>query len=213
MSVPVVFAHGCLNRGLPAFLERCPDVRLNIDISERRADMIAEGFDLLVRIGSLPHAEFITRKLFETGLLTVASPAYLNRKGVPAHPRDLADHDLIDFMAHGTARSWDYPGPSSETISVPIAPRVRCNDAQTEKALALAGRGITRLPELACQRELEEGSLVPVLGAYSSPPAGVHILYPSRSNLAAKTRAMIDFLVEKSGEQFRQNTLGVARKT
>ena len=175
--------------------------------------MIAEGFDLLVRIGALPHANFITRKLFDTGLLTVASPAYLNRNGVPAHPSDLADHDLIDFMAHGISRSWDYPGPSSETISVAIVPRVRCNDAATEKALALAGRGITRLPALACQRELEEGLLVPLLDAYSSPPAGVHILYPSRSNLAAKTRAMIDFLVEKSGEQFRRDTVGDSVKT
>lgn len=205
MSVPVVFAHGYLNRWLPEFLERYPDVTPNIDVSERRADMISEGFDLLVRIGALPHSDFITRELFKTGGLTVASPAYLDRKGVPTHPSDLADHDLIDFTAHGASQSWSYPGRASETIRVPIAPRVRCNDAQTEKALALAGRGITRLPELACRTELSKGLLVSLLEEFASPPAGVHVVYPSRSNLAAKTRAMIDFLVEKSGETLRQD--------
>lgn len=203
MSVPVVFAHGRLNRWLPEFLERYPDVTLNIDISERRADMIAEGIDLLVRIGELPPSDFITRELFKTRRLTVAAPSYLERMGVPTHPSDLTDHDLIDFTAHGASQSWTYPGRDSETINVPVDPKVRCNDAQTEKALALAGRGITRLPELACQRELAEGLLVPILKEYSTPPAGVHVIYASRSNLAAKTRAMIDFLVEKSSERLR----------
>jgi DNA-binding transcriptional LysR family regulator len=203
MSVPVVFAHGCLNRWLSEFLEKHPDVTLNLDISERRADLIAEGIDLLVRIGNLPPTDFIARELFKTGLMTVAAPTYLARKGMPDHPSALSDHELIDFTAHGTAQNWAYVGKNSEPIHAAISPRVRCNDAQTEKALALAGRGITRLPQLSCQKELSEGKLVPLLEDYSAPPVGVHVIYPSRSNLAAKTRAMIDFLVEKSGESFR----------
>ncbi|CAD0184679.1 D-malate degradation protein R [Ruegeria sp. THAF57] len=203
MSVPVVFAHGCLNHWLPEFLERYPDVTLNIDVSERRADMIADGIDLLVRIGALRPSDFITRELFKTERLTVAAPSYLERKGLPTHPSDLTNHDLIDFTAHGASKSWTYPGQNSETINVPIAPKVRCNDAQTEKALALGGLGITRLPELACQREISRGFLVPILEEYSSPPAGVNVIYASRSNLPAKTRAMIDFLAEKSGKYSR----------
>lgn len=199
MSVPVVFAHGCLNDWLPEFLERHPDVTLNIDVSERRADIIGEGIDLLVRIGDLPPSELIARELFRTDLITVASPEYLVRKGNPAHPNDLQDHDLIDFTFHGTSRHWTYPGPDQDLISVPINPRVRCNDALTEKAMALAGQGITRLPQLACKSELASGALMPLLKEFSSPPAGVHVIYASRTNLAAKTRAMIDFLIEKSG--------------
>jgi len=198
MSVPVIFAHGCLNSWIPEFLERYPDVSLDIDISERRADMVAEGIDLLVRIGDLPPSELIARELFKTPRVTVASPDYLERKGTPKHPRDLIDHDLIDFSAHGAVRSWNFPGPKGTSISIPTAPRVRCNDAQTEKDLAVAGRGITRLPGLACSKELASGALVPVMPKYSSRPAGVHVIYASRDNLPAKTRAMIDFLVEKS---------------
>jgi len=199
MSVPVVFAHGWFNDWLPEFLERYPEVDLHIDISERRADMVGEGIDLLVRIGDLRSSDLIARELFRTQGPTVASPSYLKRNGTPLHPTDLKGHDLIDFSFHGVTQSWTYPSLNGEVITVPITPRVRCNDAQTEKALALAGRGITRLPKLACQAEIEAGTLVPILTGYESPPIGVHVIYASRDNLPTKTRAMIDFLVEKSG--------------
>ncbi len=199
MSVPVVFAHGWLNDWLPEFLQRYPEVDLNIDVSERRADMIGEGIDLLVRIGDLPPSDLIAREVFRTQGLTVASPAYLKRKGTPCHPNELKDHELIDFSFHGVTQNWTYPGPDGEVITVPIAPRIRCNDAHTEKVLALAGRGITRLPELSCQAELDAGTLVTILPKFRAPSIGVNLIYASRDNLPAKTRAMIDFLVEKSG--------------
>ncbi|MEX0320142.1 MAG: LysR family transcriptional regulator [Ruegeria sp.] len=199
MSVPVVFAHGWLNDRLPEFLQRYPEVDLHIDISERHADMIGEGIDLLVRIGDLPPSDFIAREIFRTKGLTVASPAYLKRKGNPRHPDDLKGHDLIDFSFHGVTQNWTYPGPNGDLITVPITPRIRCNDAHTEKALALAGHGITRLPELSCKAELDAGTLVAILPDFCPPPVGVNVIYASRDNLPAKTRAMINFLVEKSG--------------
>lgn len=198
MSVPVVFAHGCLNGWLPEFLDRYPEVSLNVDVSERRTDIVAEGIDLVVRIGTLPASDLIVRELFRTRGVAVASPAYLAQFGEPKHPHDLTDHSLIDFSFHGVSYSWSFATSGTRDLSVAIESRVQCNDAQTEKALALAGQGITRLPELFCRKELESGSLVAVLTAFERPPAGVHIIYASRENLAAKTRAMIDFLVEKS---------------
>ncbi|WP_170330319.1 LysR family transcriptional regulator [Ruegeria arenilitoris] len=199
MSVPVVFAHGWLNDWLPEFLQRYPEVDLNIDVSERRADMIGEGIDLLVRIGDLPPSDLIAREIFCTQGLTVASPTYLKRNGTPRHPNELKEHQLIDFSFHGFTQNWTYPGPDGELITVPIAPRIRCNDAHTEKVLALAGRGITRLPELSCRAELDAGTLVAILPNFRAPSIGVNVIYASRDNLPAKARAMIDFLVEKSG--------------
>ncbi len=105
MSVPVVFAHGWLNDWLPEFLRRYPDVDLNIDVSERRADLIGEGIDLLVRIGEMPPSDLITREIFRTQGLTVASPAYLKRNGTPGHPDDLKGHQLIDFSFHGSTQN------------------------------------------------------------------------------------------------------------
>ncbi|WP_037311567.1 LysR family transcriptional regulator [Ruegeria halocynthiae] len=197
LSVPVVFAHGWLNQWLPEFLDRYPDVDLHLDISERHSDLIGEGIDLLVRIGTLPSSDLVAREILRTRGLTVASPSYLKRNGTPHHPNDLKDHELIDFSFHGITQSWTYMGPGGEVITVPISPRIRCDDAHTEKVLALAGRGVTRLPEISCQAELDAGTLVPILTAFENPPLGVHVIYASRDNLPAKTRAMIDFLVEK----------------
>lgn len=199
MSVPVVFAHGWLNEKLPEFLDRYPGINLHVDVSERRADMIGEGIDLLVRIGNLPSSDLIAREICKTRGLTVAAPAYLERRGTPQQPSELQDHDLIDFSFHGIAQHWNYLGSDDATISIPTTPRIRCNDAQTEKALALAGQGITRLPQIACHTELEAGTLVSVLKKYSTQPVAINAIYASRENLPTKTRAMVDFLVEKSG--------------
>jgi len=199
MSVPVVFAHGCFNDWLPEFLELYPEITLNIDVSERRADMVSEGIDLLVRIGELPPSDFIARELFKTEGVTVASNSYLDERGAPQHPHELKNHDLIDFALQGSTQHWYYRELDQEQISVPVVPRIRCNDAQTEKALAMTGHGIARLPELACRKELDSGTLVPLLTDYSAPPLSVRVIFASRANLPAKTRSMIDFLVEKSG--------------
>ena len=198
MSVPVIFAHGCFNAWVPEFLVLYPEITLNLDISERRADLISEGFDLLVRIGKLPPSDLVARELFQTEGVTVASPAYLAKYGTPQHPNDLRDHDLIDFSFGGPQQYWTYPGSDQNPIAVSVRSRVCCNDAQTEKSLVLAGIGITRLPKLACQEELASGMLISLLSEFKSLPAPVNIIYASRTNLAAKTRAMIDFLVEKS---------------
>ena len=198
MSVPVVFAHGWLNAWLPEFLERYPEIDLHLDISERRADIVGEGIDLLVRIGTLPPSDLIARKIMQTRGITVASPGYLKRSGMPNHPNDLQSYELIDFSFHGINQNWVYAGLASQAIVVPISPRVRCDDAHTEKALALAGRGIARLPEIVCGSELEDGTLIPILTEFEEPPLEIHVIYASRDNLPAKTRAMIDFLLEKS---------------
>lgn len=198
MSVPVVFAHGCLNDWLPEFLDRHPDVTLNLDVSERHADMVGEGIDLLVRIGALPPSDLIARELFKSRGVTVAAPEYLKRKGSPRHPIDLAEHELIDFSLHRRTQGWAYVMPDGSEMSVPIAPRICCNDAQTEKALVLAGQGIARLPLIACETEIREGRLTVLMADHEQPPLGVHAVYPSRANLPAKTRAMINFLVEKT---------------
>lgn len=198
MSVPAVFAQGCFGAWLPEFLARYADIKLNLDVSDRRVDMVSEGYDLIVRIGALPDTDLIARELFQTNLLTVAAPDYLARHGVPEHPTDLANHSLIDFSHRDIAHSWSYPGTNGAAISFAIDPRTRCNDAQMERALALAGTGLTRLPGLICEADIAQGRLVPVLREFEPKPAGVHLVYATREHLPQKTRAMADFLIEKS---------------
>jgi len=198
ISVPVIFAHGFINKWLPEFVELYPDITLKVDVSERKADLIGEGIDLLVRIGTLPTSDFMTRILFHTAMITIASPDYLDEHGYPHHPQELANHSLIDFSIRNLANTWSFQGPECQIVSVGVSPIFFCNDASMEKAMAMAGSGITRLPMLACEAELQSGTLVRILKQFEPDPAPVQLVFPSRINLPAKTRAMIDFLVARS---------------
>jgi len=203
MSVPAVFAQGCFGDWLPEFLKEYPDIKLNLDVSDRKVDMVSEGYDLIVRIGVLPDTDLIARELFQTELLTVASPDYLSKNGIPEHPADLPNHSLIDFSHRDIAHSWTYPGKRGAPISFAIDPRTRCNDAEMERSLAIAGTGITRLPALICSDDIKAGCLVRLLTDFEPKPAGVNLVYPNREHLPRKTRVMVDFLVERSGTMKR----------
>ncbi len=194
ISVPSIFARACLNALLPDFLASHPDITMNVEVSDRKTDMVAEGIDLVVRIGALPDSDMIAKELFKTRLVTVASPGYLEKHPTPVHPQDLRDHMLIDFSERTIAHEWRFVAASGNTIFVPVKPLLRCNDAEMELTQAVAGIGITRLPELACSDELQNGDLVTILTDYNEPPVGVCVIYPSRKQLPLKTRALIDFM-------------------
>jgi DNA-binding transcriptional LysR family regulator len=197
VSVPVSFSQTHTNKWLPEFLQLYPDVRLEVEVSDRLVDIVAEGFDVVIRAARLDDTGLIARKLTTSRLVTVASAEYLQRHGVPETPHDLSGHTLIDFSYRKMAGSWEYRTDNGRSISVAIAPRLVCNSAETELAAALAGAGITRLPSMACEKELASGQLVPILESFAEEPIGVYALYPSRAHLAAKVRAFVDFLVSK----------------
>ncbi|MCP4382142.1 MAG: LysR family transcriptional regulator [Hyphomicrobiales bacterium] len=194
VSAPVSLSLTTLNRWLPEFLDRYPEIRMQVDSSDRRVDLVAEGFDVVVRAGRLDDTDLIATRLDTARLLTVAAPDYLGGHGTPATPADLTGHTLIDFSQREIAARWSYRGEGGTTVAVTVAPRVVCNSAETEAALAIAGVGITRLPSFACSAELVSGALVPILEAFEEPPIGVYAVYPSRAHLAAKVRVFVDFL-------------------
>lgn len=197
ISVPVSISQTHINKWLPEFLQTYPDVRMEVEVSDRMVDIVAEGFDVVIRASRLDDTGLIARKLMTSRLLTVASPAYLERCGEPENPHALSDHALIDFSYRKMSGSWEYRANAGRSISVSISPLLVCNSAETELAAVVGGVGIARLPGMACERELDAGLLVPILTAYEELPIGVYALYPSRAHLAAKVRAFVDFLVAK----------------
>lgn len=200
VSVPVSFSQTHINKWLPEFLQAYPDVRLDVEISDRIVDIIAEGFDVVIRASRLDDTGLIARKLMSSRLMTIASPEYLRRFGEPQSPRALQDHALIDFSYRKMAGSWEYRGDKGRPIAVAIKPCLVCNSAETELAAVVAGAGISRLPEMACAKEVEAGLVQPILTRYEEPPIGVYALYPSRAHLAMKVRAFVDFVVTKCAE-------------
>lgn len=197
ISVPVSISLSHLNDWLPEFLNRYPDIRLAVETSDRMVDIVGEGFDVVVRAGSLDDSDLVARRLSTSRQLIVASPDYLKRAGTPKTPKDLSDHVLIDFAHRDLASRWRFTGSDGRSISVPVSPRVVCNSGETEEALAIAGVGITRLPSFICKEAINLGSLVPILEPFDNPSIGIFAIYPSRLQLASKVRAFVDFLIDK----------------
>ena len=200
VSAPVSFALGHLNDALPDFLARYPDLTADIELNDRMVDLVAEGFDTVIRIGDLKDSSLVSRRIASSRGLTVAAPDYWDRRGRPAHPSELAGHDCITYSYMARPDQWQYRDPTGGGITVKVTPRIRCNSAELEAGLAAAGLGVTRLPAFACARALSAGRLEPVLEAYEKPEMGIYALYPHRRHLTAKVRVFIDFLVERFGD-------------
>ncbi|SDQ20096.1 LysR family transcriptional regulator [Pseudovibrio sp. Tun.PSC04-5.I4] len=204
VSVPVSFAQSWLGPRLPGFLDRYPEITVEVQGDERRVDLIADRFDVVVRGGDLVDTDMIAKKIMMSRLLTVATPQYLARCGEPKAPEDLKAHSTIGFALRQAPAIWKFQAkskPQSEKlVEVRVKNRVLCNSSEMEMTMAKEHFGITQLPEFACRRELDDGILVPILEDWELAPIGLYALYPSRLHLAAKLRVFIDFLAEEFGE-------------
>lgn len=197
VSAPVSFGLAYLRSALPQFLDTYPDIQLEIELNDRFVDVVAEGFDVVIRVGDLADSNLISRQIMPSHGVIVASPDYLKKRGRPRHPSELARHDCISYAYKHTPNDWEFTGPGNETVRAKINARVVCNSAELEEAFALAGTGITRLPSFVCERSIADGLLEEILEDYARSSLGVYAIYPHRQHLSAKVRALVDFLVER----------------
>ena len=203
MSCPVAIAQWALAALLPEFLARYPGVRLQLDVSNRRVDVVSEGFDLALRVRSQPSGEdgLVMRSFGESDQLFVASPAYLARAGRPTEPAQLAQAETLDEAQTLGRHVWELRGPDGRSERIEHSPRLACDDFVVLRTAALAGLGIARLPETVVRADLSSGTLERVLPEWSTPQGIVHIVFPSRRGLLPAVRAFIDFLAQRLPEQ------------
>ena len=176
-------------------------VRVELVLSDARADLIADRIDVAIRGGVLEDSGLFARKVLNAGLDgLVASPAYVAARGAPATLQDLADHDCLVF-AHPSGRAtWRVSGPDGSDTEVQVAGRLSGNTAQALRKAALAGLGIALLPSTMTRRELRAGLLVPVLPQFHRKGHGVHLVYASRHHLPPAVSAFITLVADKLGE-------------
>lgn len=179
----------------PLFLERFAGVSLDITLSDRIVDIIDEGYDLAIRIARLSDSTLVHRKLTTTSLQVCASPAYLEQHGTPQHPHELAHHQTICYSYNASKDDWQFNGPEG-AVSVKVNSRMHVNNGDSCVAAAVAGIGITRQPTFMIDQHLRSGQLVALLDGYTSPELGIYAVYPSRTHLPPKVRAMLDFLTD-----------------
>jgi DNA-binding transcriptional LysR family regulator len=200
MSCPVGFARSQLAALLPEFLAQHPQVQLQVHVSNRRVDLIEEGFDLALRVRSKldDDASLVLRRLGDVQELLVASPGYLARAGRPREPEDLAAHATLNMVEDPNRQSWELHGPDGEVRRIALGrPRLMGFDFGLLEAVAMAGQGIALLPDIVCAEALGAGELEVVLPDWRLPMGICHLVYPTRRGVLPAQRALIEHLVER----------------
>lgn len=197
VNAPVTFGSASLARLLLDYGARFPQVDVDLVLTDRRVDLIEEGFDAVVRIGELADSSLIARPLAPYRLLPAAAPGYLAARGKPVHPQDLTHHECLVFLGSSESRShlWAF-SRAGETEEVNVKGRFRMNDTRAILQAAVAGHGIVMGPELLLMPLIAEGRLVRLLEGWDAPAWPMHVLYAPDRRPTAKLRAFLDMLVE-----------------
>ncbi|MBI4693286.1 MAG: LysR family transcriptional regulator [Gammaproteobacteria bacterium] len=178
------------------FLERYPEVALETLFVDRVVNLIEEGLDVAIRIGDLPDSGLTAIRVGRVRRVVCASPAYLQARGIPRVPEDLAHHDIVLFSGLSARPEWTFARAGGE-LRVPLAPRLTVNMSDAAIAAAVAGRGMTRLLSYMIAPELRSGQLAIVLGGHEPEPLPVHVVYQEGRKAAVRVRVFVDFLVER----------------
>lgn len=176
-----------------AFMEQYPDLELEVSLSDRIVDVVEEGFDVVIRISRLQDSTLVYRRLASTRILLCASPEYLARHGRPTSVEELARHPVIAYTYATRGDVWRFATPDGPR-EVQTRPRMRTNNGDTCRAVALAHQGLVLQPDFLVGTDLAEGRLVELLPDCRGPEIGVYAVYPSRKHLSVKIRVLVDFL-------------------
>ncbi len=197
VNVDPFFSRMALATPVAGFLERHPDLSLELIMRDDVGDLVADGFDLAIRFGPPPVGSFVARKLIETRIITVASPEYIARHGKPAHPRDVPSHERILFYNPVTGRPYEWEfWRKDERIEIRPAGRLMVSDVGTMLSACVAGAGIAQVMALGTEALRNSGQLVDLFPDWPDERFALYALYPSRRYLPAKVHAFIDFCVE-----------------
>jgi DNA-binding transcriptional LysR family regulator len=201
INAPVSFGLLHLAPVVTDFLQRFPDVSVELLVNDRLVDLLEGEFDVGVRIGRLRDSSLIARRIAPIRLAVCAAPDYLARRGTPRTPDDLARHDCLEYTYFESRGEWRLLNPDGRVIVVPVSGRYLANNADVLRTTAIAGGGIVLLPTFIVGEDLRAGRLVRLLPNHPPPEQGLHALYPPGRHLSAKVRSFVDFLVNRfSGE-------------
>lgn len=194
VTTPLTF--GCIGPLVSEFLQRHPEVHIELVCTERAVDLMAEGFDLAVRAGRLADSSLMARRLGNIENIVVAAPGYLKQRGTPKAPKELEKHDCILFGTELERNAWTLSS-GGRTVEVPVRARLAVNEPDMLRAVTLAGAGIALLPNLNYAEDLASGRLKRILPDWSSAGVPVHAVYPSSRHDSPKVTAFVDFLRER----------------
>ena len=196
---------------LPRFLERHPELVVNVTLSDERSDLVAKGIDVAVWLGHLDDSGVVARRLTLTRRVVCGSPDYFARCGEPRQPGDLVHHNCIVYTQSHYGRAWRFIR-GEDRSDIPVRGSLESADASVLMSCALSGLGLVLVPDWMVRRPIAEGRLRTVLGSYIVSPneydASLYAVYPHSRGLSPKARAFVDFLLEL----FRDHEAGATAK-
>jgi DNA-binding transcriptional LysR family regulator len=198
LTCPVTIAQTTLGPLIPGFLARHPQVRIDMQVTNRVIDLVQEGIDVALRVRATldDSGSLVVKQLGPTHALLIGSPAQLDREGRPHAPEDLHKLSTIAMSAADGRASWQLLGPGGREFTLNHRPCYTADDLLTLRHAALQGTGICVLPDYLCARELRDGKLVQVLPGWAPRPAVIHAVFPSRRGLVPAVRRFLDYLGE-----------------
>lgn len=198
ISAPLHFGSLVLSPLLCDFLALYPKLDVELELSDKKVDVVHGGFDLIFRIGQLDDASFVARKIGDYDLVFCASPAYLNTHGIPTTLSELKGHKCLRFTYNGSSSTLS---SEIETDAFDLnTSRFSANNGMALKQAALKGWGIVLQPKMLVNQELEMGSLIEILANSRPSPRPIHMLYPSRKNKSLKLASLIQYVMQFEGQ-------------
>jgi DNA-binding transcriptional LysR family regulator len=197
LNAPMSFGLAHVAPILPEFLSSYPEMTIDLRLGDEIVDLVGGGFDMALRIAALPDSSLIARRLCQVRRLVVGAPEYFDRRGRPAHPTELADHDCLGYAYLPSPEVWRFVHVGgAEAVVTPRGP-LRANNADALAPALRAGLGLAIQPEFTIWDDVAAGRLEQVLPEWSLPPIALHLVTPPGSLTPTRVGVLIDFLVER----------------
>ena len=193
ISVPRDFGLLYISPNLPKFIELHPNLHVEIEFEDKLVDLVAEGYDLALRIGYMQDSSLVARKISSSPMHFVASPSYLEARGIPLTPDDLEYHQGLLYKSSLNQVHWQST-KANQIQRYKIQSKVVSNNGMALLEMTKAGLGISNSPSFFVKDALASGELVEILSEYKQKPLDIYVVYPNRRHLPAKVRAFIEFL-------------------
>jgi DNA-binding transcriptional LysR family regulator len=196
VAAPTSFGLFHLSPVVAAYMERYPDVNVQLMLTDREVNLIDEGFDAAIHIRELNDSSLIARRLSEVEMVVCAAPDYLAANGEPQRPHDLEDHNCLVFseIVHRDHGVWPF-GVRGQPVSIRVAGDLVSNLGDALRIAALAGRGVVRLPSYIVAEDIKGGRLQAILTEVEPQIRPIYVVYPHREFLASKVRTFVDYLI------------------
>lgn len=196
VNVPVSYGLSHLAALWPGFMQKHPEVTLDVTLSDRVVDLVEEGYDMAVRIGKLESSTLVSRRLSETRMVLCASPGYVKKNPTPKTPEDLSQHRILAYSLLSSGDQWFFTSnqDAKDQVPVRITPVMRTNNGDTCRAAALQDQGIVLQPDFLIGDDIKAGRLVELMPQWHAGELGIFAVYPSRRYLSAKVRLLVEYL-------------------